>query len=147
MKSASQLAKKDSELSKGFALAEIAVRTAEGIVGAIKISQDAASVGGPAAPFIQASVFATQLTSVLGAAASAKNVLKGGSASGSGGSSSSATVESFSPNFNVVGNSNENQLAQSISNQTNSPVQAYVVYEDIAEAESVTQQSIESSGI
>ena len=71
----------------------------------------------------------------------------GGGGDGSATGSSATVAPSFAPNFNVVGNSNENQLAQSISNQTNSPVQAYVVYEDIAEAESGTQQSIESSGI
>ena len=146
--SASKLAEKDSKEQKTLALLSIAAGTAEGLVNGILLAQKTADASPPGAqPFIFGAMLATQTASVLGAAAQAKSILNGGSASSSGGSSSSATVESFSPNFNVVGNSNENQLAQSISNQANSPVQAFVVYDDIAEAESVTQQSIESSGI
>ena len=148
MMSASKLAKKGSDEEKALALLSIAAGTAEGLINGIVIAGNTAKASpGPAAPFIYGAMVAAQTASVLGAAAQAKSILNGGSASSSSAASSSATVESFSPNFNVVGNSNENQLAQSISNQTNSPVQAYVVYEDIAEAESVTQQSIESSGI
>ena len=146
--SASKLAEKDSKEQKTLALLSIAAGTAEGLVNGILLAQKTADASPPGAqPFIFGAMLATQTASVLGAAAQAKSILNGGSASSSGGSSSSATVESFSPNFNVVGNSNENQLAQSIGNQANSPVQAFVVYDDIAEAESVTQQSIESSGI
>jgi hypothetical protein len=90
--------------------------------------------------------YASQVAAVLGAAASAKSVLQGGS-SGGARASSAASVPSFTPEFNVVGNSNENQLAEGISGQVNTPTRAYVVYEDIAEAGAVSDSSIETSGI
>jgi hypothetical protein len=58
-----------------------------------------------------------------------------------------ATSTAFTPNFNVVGNSNENQLAEGISNQVNTPTRAYVVYDDISEAGAINDSSIESSSI
>ena len=73
----------------------------------------------------------------------AKAVLNGANPSGG----TKSATPTFSPNFNVVGNSNENQLAEGIGNQVNSPTRAYVVYEDIAEAGETSAQSIESSGI
>lgn len=86
-----------------------------------------------------AKIAATSLTSSsLGGGTS------GGSDSSGGGGGGSTT---FTPNFNVVGNSGTNQLAEGISNQVNEPTRAYVVYEDIAEAGSVVEESIESSGI
>ena len=66
----------------------------------------------------------------------------GGSTGGGGGGSTS-----FAPSFNVVGNSNENQLAEGIGGQVNMPTRAYVVYDDIQQAGSVVEESIESSGI
>jgi hypothetical protein len=86
-----------------------------------------------------AKIAATSLTSsALGGGTS------GGSDSSGGGGGGSTT---FTPNFNVVGNSGTNQLAEGISNQVNEPTRAYVVYEDIAEAGNVVEESVESSGI
>ena len=137
-------AKKGSEEQKKYALLEIYAGAAKGLMNGVLIAGEAATAGGPAAPFIYAGVLASQIASVYGAVSSAKQVLNGGNPSGGG-----AKVETpqFAPNFNVVGNSGQNQLAQSISDQTNSPTRAYVVYEDIAEAGAVSQESIESSGI
>ena len=87
-----------------------------------------------------AKIAATSLTSsALGGGTS------GGSDSSGGGGGGGSTT--FTPNFNVVGNSGTNQLAEGISNQVNEPTRAYVVYEDIAEAGNVVEESVESSGI
>lgn len=142
---ASKLFKKNSAEAKVFALAEIAVGTAKGLINGLDIAQSTAKES-PAAAFTMPIFYASQVAAVLGAAASAKSVLQGGGEGGAR-SSSAAATPSFTPSFNVVGNSNENQLAQSISNQTNSPTRAYVVYEDIEEAGNVQNQSVESSGI
>ena len=61
--------------------------------------------------------------------------------------STAATPPAFKPEFNVVGNTNENQLAQGIGGQMSSPTRAYVVYEDIEQAGNVQSETIESSGI
>jgi len=65
-----------------------------------------------------------------------------GSSGGSGGGGNT-----FSPNFNVVGNSETNQLAESIGGQVNQPNRAYVVYEDIENATELNANAVESSGI
>tara|TARA_R110000765_G_scaffold331653_1_gene422455 strand:- start:1669 stop:3636 length:1968 start_codon:yes stop_codon:yes gene_type:complete len=145
MKNMSLMMKKDSEEQKAFALLSIAAKTAEGISNGVIIAQDAAQGGGPAAPFIMASVMLSQTAAVLGAAAQAKAILAGGN--GGGTSVASNPFEAFNPNFNVVGNSNENQLAQGIGNQVNEPTRAYVVYEDIQEAGEINDASEDASGL
>jgi hypothetical protein len=62
-------------------------------------------------------------------------------------SGGSGNAPSFTPNFNVVGNSETNQLADSIGGQVNEPSRAYVVYEDIQEAGNLEANAIEASGI
>ena len=111
------------------------------------IAQQTAAGKGPAAAYAFPAFFATQTAAVLGAAARAKAVLKGGSDSGGGPTPTSGGGSEFNPNFDIVGNSNVNQLAEGITNQTNQPVQAYVVYEDIQEVGDTIQQSEDSASI
>ena len=70
-----------------------------------------------------------------------------GSSGDAGGSGGSGGGNTFMPSFNVVGNSETNQLAESIGGQVNSPTQAYVVYEDIQTAQQLESNAIEASGI
>ena len=145
---ASKLFKKNSAEAKIFALAEIAVGTAKGLINGLDIAQKTSKGTGPAAAFAFPIFYASQVAAVLGAAASAKSVLQGGGSSGGSGSGSSAPPEpSFSPEFNVVGNSGSNQLAEGIGSQFSEPTRAYVVYDDIQQAGSVVEESIENSGI
>ena len=88
-----------------------------------------------------AKIAATTLTS--GALGGDSSDSGGGGSTGGGGGGST----SFAPSFNVVGNSNENQLAEGIGGQVNMPTRAYVVYDDIQQAGSVVEESIENSGI
>jgi hypothetical protein len=164
-------------LEKGAAIAGIIVQTqaanaqifadgasAAGAYGKAAASS-AASVGGgiqglaAAAPYIalqnKEGIDAKKrvLKNNIGAGISiakiaATTLTSGGSPSGGGGGSSEGGGgSSFTPSFNVVGNSGENQLAQSISNQVNTPTQAFVVYEDILEAGRLEDNAIEASGI
>ena len=88
-----------------------------------------------------AKIAATTLTSGALGGGSGDSGGDAGTGGGGGGSTS------FAPSFNVVGNSNENQLAEGIGGQVNMPTRAYVVYDDIQQAGSVVEESIESSGI
>lgn len=76
----------------------------------------------------------------LAATAKGLSSLGGGSAGGSGSvggdSGSGAPAPAPAPNFNVVGNSGVNQIAQTLGNQQ--PVQAYVVANNVT-----TQQSLD----
>ena len=140
----SSLAKKNSEEQKTFALLEIAAGTAKGLINGLDIAQRQSQLGNPwGFPVF----YATQVGAVLSAAARAKSVLKGGSDSGGGPTPTSGGGSEFNPNFDIVGNSNVNQLAEGITNQTNQPVQAYVVYEDIQEVGDTIQQSEDSASI
>ena len=145
--SLSKLMKKNSDEQKAFALLEIATGTAQGFINGLKIAQGATTgIEGPPKAAAFAVFFAQQTAAVLGAAAQAKSILAGGSGSASQ-ASTAATPPAFKPEFNVVGNSNENQLAQGIGGQMSSPTRAYVVYEDIEQAGNVQSETIESSGI
>ena len=135
---------KGSKEEKKYALMEIYAGAAKGLMNGVLIAGEAAQGTATAAPFIYASVLATQFASIYGAVSQAKSVLNGGNPSSGG---TKVETPTFAPNFEVVGNSSQNQLAQSISDQTNGPTRAYVVYEDIAEAGATSEQSIESSGI
>ena len=151
MKNMSTMMKKGSEEQKAFALLSIAAKTAQGISNGVIIAQDAASAGGPAAPpgaqpFVFGAMMLSQTVAVLGAAAQAKAILAGGNGGGASTASNPADA-AFNPNFNVVGNSNENQLAQGIGNQVNEPTRAYVVYEDIQEAGEINDASEDASGL
>lgn len=126
-------------------------------------AKTAASVGGGPQGFLAAAPYIAKAASAaaLGKSRIAKNNVGAGlsiakimattlgssSLSSSGGDSSSSGAPSFTPSFNVVGNSETNQLAESISGQVNQPNRAYVVYEDIQEAGNLEANAIEASGI
>tara|TARA_R100001377_G_scaffold80548_1_gene59531 strand:- start:2005 stop:3654 length:1650 start_codon:yes stop_codon:yes gene_type:complete len=66
----------------------------------------------------------------------------GGGVGGSAPSASSITapVQAAAPQFNVVGTSDTNQLATSVANQTQQPVQAFVVSTEISSQQSLDRQ-------
>ena len=57
------------------------------------------------------------------------------------------TAPSAPPSFNVVGASDSSQLAGVIANQSQQPIQAYVVSNDVTTAQSLDRNIIESVGI
>jgi hypothetical protein len=130
-----QIAGEGSEIGKAAAVAGATMNTYEAITAALgakpygpwNIAQ-AAVVG--AAGFVQV-----------------RNILNTPIPSKGGGSSSGGGGTSFTPNFNVVGNSQTNQLADSIGEQVNEPSRAYVVYEDIQNATELNANAVESVGI
>jgi hypothetical protein len=66
---------------------------------------------------------------------------------GGGGSAPTITAASAPPSFNVVGASDSSQLAGVIANQSQQPIQAYVVSNDVTTAQSLDRNIIESVGI
>ena len=132
-----------------FATATAAANAPLGALGAIKTAaMIGANVTATAATTAKTNITAGISIAKIAATSLTSSALGGsGGGSSSGGSSGGGGSTTFTPNFNVVGNSGANQLAEGISNQVNEPTRAYVVYEDIAEAGSVVEESIESSGI
>ena len=82
-------------------------------------------------------ILATKAPNEKASDVSAKNAAMSG---GGGGSA-------FNPNFNIVGASGSNQLAETVAGQIGEPTRAYVVYDDIATAGEIEANAIEASGI
>ena len=66
-----------------------------------------------------------------------------GGASGGGGGG--ATVQA--PNFNVVGASSTDQLAQAVGGQVNEPIRAYVVGSDVTNQQELDRRIVDTAGI
>ena len=69
----------------------------------------------------------------------------GGGRSGSGASYSMPSIPSLPPEFNVVGTTGTNQLADAIGGQTQAPVKAYVVSGDVTTSQSLDRNIVESA--
>lgn len=67
--------------------------------------------------------------------------------SAGGASGSSASTSTFSPDFNIVGSSGRNQLAETVAGQVGQPTRAYVVYDDLRTAGEIEANAIESATI
>lgn len=97
----------------------------------------------PAQPFITAGIaIASGLANV---ATIARQEFQGGSSGGGGGGGSAAnavTAMSAPANFNVVGNTGTNQLADTLGS---SPMKAYVVAGDVTSAQSLERNKIQQS--
>jgi hypothetical protein len=99
--------------------------------------------------------FALKLANIATTAAigfkSVKDILKTNPKNASGGSSSSAsgasTPQAAAPQFNIVGQGGTNQLAESIGSQTQQPVQAYVVSNDVTTAQSMQNNIVQGASI
>ena len=119
--------------AKGAALADIIIKTGVGFAQGLDIAQKSAAGTGPAAAFAFPIFYAQQIASVLGAVGQARNILKkvkggsGGTTSTGGGTISTPQATPAPPQFNIVGSSDTNQLADAVAGQTQQPVQAFVV--------------------
>ena len=131
----SDLLGKQSKAGKAFAVAQALINTYQGITAGVKL-------GYPAA------IPAVIAASVTGFKA-VKDILKtdpkaggGGSASASGGGGGTPTA---TPQFNIVGQSSTNQLAQTISSQQKQPIKTYVVAGDVTTQQSLDRNAVQTS--
>jgi len=123
-----------------IAAAKSSVAVAEGTAQTAKIGfpQNIPMLIGYAA---QAAGILSAIKSAAGKANSAASSLGGGSGGGGGGSAPQP------PSFNIVGASDTNQLADAIGGQTQQPVQAYVVANDVTTAQSLQNNIVEGATI
>ena len=99
--------------------------------------------------------FGAQVAGIFGTIKSASNAAKGAASKmgGSGGGSSvsspriSASAASIPPAFNVVGASETNQLAQSIGQDEKQPIKAFVVSNDVSNAQALDRNIVENASI
>ena len=103
-----------------------------------------------AVPFLIA--YAAQAASVISAIKSAVGKTKEVAGSIGGGTSIGSSLDApaitrQAPSFNIVGASAENQLAQTIADQTEQPVQAFVVANDVTTAQGLERNIIQESSL
>jgi hypothetical protein len=140
------LAGKDSKVGKALALASATISGVEGVQNAYSTAQKSPITAVfPAYPVVQAA---------LAAAVAAKNIATikktdptGKGAAGSITASGGAGGGGAAPSFNVVGATDTNQLADAISGQTQQPVQAYVVANDVTSAQSLDRNIVEGASL
>tara|TARA_R110002111_G_scaffold168965_7_gene234986 strand:+ start:724 stop:2700 length:1977 start_codon:yes stop_codon:yes gene_type:complete len=90
------------------------------------------------------------VSGVMGAIKKTKAVASsvGGSGGGGGGSITAPPApQPISPSFNVVGNSETNQLADVLGDNNDTPVQAFVVANDVTTAQSMERNVIDTTSL
>lgn len=131
--------KKAFNIKKIAAIAQATIDTYQGAASAF-----AQTPGGVVIKSVAAGIAtAAGLTRV---AAIAKTKFQGGGATGGGGGGATGSVslpsESTPANFNIVGNSNTNQLMEGLQNN---PVKTYVVSGDVTSAQSLDRNQIKTA--
>jgi len=148
-------------VEKGLAIAQVISNAAKSIAQAkANLAATPAVIGVVPNPayIIQAAATAKGIISTkLGAATSVATIAAqaiqglgggggGGGGTGSLGASGGANdAASLPPSFNIVGASDTNQLADAIGGQTQQPVQAFVVSNDVTTAQSLENNIVEGA--
>lgn len=127
------------ETAAGKALA-IAAATIDTYVAGVQTMKDPTIPNGPAKVAAMIAVIASGLATVKKIAST-----KVPGSSGSTGSAGGSSGPEFRPDFNIVGNSGQNQLAETVAGRTNEATRAYVVYDDLAEADALQSNSVASA--
>lgn len=127
--------------------ANIATATIETFLAAVKAYNQGG--GGWTGIAVMVATIATGLAQVAKIAStkfetSASTAPSAGDLGGGGGGSSRSEIN---PNFNIVGNSNANQIRDAIQGQFNQPIKAYVVAKDVKSAGELERNTISSNTI
>ena len=135
-----EIAGEGSDIAKGVAVAQATISGIEGTQNAFTTaSKSPITTLFPAYPFIQAG---------LAGAFSALQIRKIMSTpkSGGGGSSSSSSGSAPTPpQFNIVGQSGTNQLAQTIAGQQNKPIEAFVVSSAVSTSQALDRNRVKTA--
>ena len=137
-----EIAGKGSKIGKAMAIGQATISGYEGVQNAYTTAQKSPiTLGFPAYPVIQAS---------LAGAFAAVNIQKIAStnpsgSSGAAGLTSVASAGAQAPSFNIVGQSGSNQIASALGEQQQTPIQAYVVSQDVTTAQSLENSIIQGA--
>ena len=141
---------KNKGIQKGLLIAENAAGIAKIIINTMAANAKALLLGPVLAPpTITANTISASIGVASSIAATAKGLaaLGGGSAGGSSSVSSGGMAAPAAPNFNVVGASSTNQLAQTIGSQQQQPIKAYVVANDVTTQQGLVRNIVQSASI
>ena len=103
------------------------------------------TIANPSAPFIAAG--AAVASGVANISTIAAQQFQGGGAGGGGGATNVPSALSSSPQFNIVGDTGINQLAQTLGQQGQTPVEAYVVAGNVTTAQSLERNKINNASL
>lgn len=127
----------------------IIASAAESGVDGAKGFMKAASAAPPPANIPLIAIFAVQAAaiamSIKSAVGTAKSMVGGKGGGGSGGGSAPSAPQA--PSFNVVGAAPENQLAQAIGEDNKQPIKAFVVSNDVTNAQALDRNIVEGASI
>ena len=139
-----QIAGKDSKIGKAMAIASATISGVQGVQNAYSTAQKSPiTTFFPAYPVVQAALAGVVAAKNIAAIKSVNPQSGGGSSSVTSTSASQAAA----PQFNIVGQGGTNQLAESIGSQTQQPVQAYVVSNDVTTAQSMQNNIVQGASI
>lgn len=145
------IAGEGSKIGKAAALAQATISTVQGTINAFKTAADnPITTFFPPYPFIQAGIAAAAGVANINKIKSVKvggSVSAGVATSSSVGGAGGAVATPQAPAFNIVGAGGTNQLAQTIAQQTQQPVKAYVVAGDVTTAQSLDRNIIQESSL
>ncbi len=147
LKLVSEVAGEGSKIGKGVALAQATISGIEGVQNAYTTAQRSPITAlFPAYPIVQAGLAAAFSALQIKKIAST-NPSKGTSGGGGGSVGGGGGVTPAAPSFNVIGATGTSQLADAIGGQTQEPVKAYVVSNDVTSAQSLDRNIVEEASI
>ena len=134
-------------IQKAASIAQATISGIEATINAFKTaSASPVTIGFPAFPFIQAGIAGAFAATNIAKIASSQF---GGGAGGGIGSSPSLPSGGAGggnvANFNVVGNTGLNQLAETLGSQDQAPVKAFVVGSDVTTQQSLDRNKVETA--
>jgi hypothetical protein len=142
---------KNKAIQKGLLIAENAAGIAKIIINTMAGNAKAVAASPLTAgqPFVALNTIGAGISIASSIAATAKGLsaLGGGSAGGGGGGMSGGVTAPSQANFNVVGASGTNQLAQTIAGQQQQPIRTFVVAGDVTTAQSLNRNIISSASM
>jgi hypothetical protein len=153
------LFEKNKAIQKGLLLAESAVGLAKIVVSTQAANAAdtayAATMGPAGAAYLATKIPLNYISAGIGAAANIAATAKALSALGGGGSASKPSMGGgaagggqAAPQFNVVGNSGVNQLAQTLGGQSEqAPIQAFVVAQDVTTAQGLNRNIVTNASL
>ena len=130
------------KVNKAVGIAQAVISTAQGVMAQLSVPQDALT----GANFVKAGIVAA--TGAAQIATIAKSKFQGGGAAGSSPTAPSGSVSTPSSqpaSFNVVGNTGVNQLAETLGNQGQQPIQAFVVGSEVTTQQSLDRNKVETA--
>jgi hypothetical protein len=133
-----QLVGENTMLGKAIALAQVTIDTYTGATKAL-------AQGGVFGYIGAAGIIASGLANARQITATQVPTESSGSGGGSPSITNTLTQPTQPAQFNIVGQSNLNQLAQSIGSQFNQPVRAYVVGGDVTTAQQLERQRVRTA--